>query len=247
MIALMLSSCGESKTDEVTQYTAVLNQLDKTLEEIRLLREELAELKAEISKRPAAAAQGQAPVAAVSTLFLEDNAPFIGTTDAKLAIVEFTDYQCPYCKRFHSDTFAQLKEKYLDTGEVKFIIRDFPLGFHRQAESAAVAANCAKEQGSYLEMREALFDNQALLGPEFYGQQAESLGMDKALFISCLAQPDGAASVNRDLQYGESVGVRGTPTFFVGRIEDGKLVDAKKVVGAQRLAAFDSALESFRR
>ena len=121
------------------------------------------------------------------------------------------------------------------------------IGFHRQAESAAVAANCAQEQGSYLEMREALFDNQALLGPEFYGQQAESLGMDTASFISCLAQPDGAASVNRDLQYGESVGVRGTPTFFVGRIEDGKLVDAKKVVGAQRLAAFDSALESFRR
>lgn len=243
--SLLLSSCGQSQTESVSEYTAVLNRLDKTLEEIRQLREEVAELRDEISKRPTAVAQGLAPTAAVSTLFLEENAPFVGAIDAKLAIVEFSDYQCPYCKRFHSDTFAQLKEKYLDTGKVKFIVRDFPLAFHQQAKSAAVAANCATEQGKYLEMREALFSNQASLGPEFYGQQADSLGLDKSSFVACLADSNSAASVNKDLQYGESVGVRGTPTFFIGRVEDGKLVDATRIVGAQRISAFDTVLANY--
>ncbi|WP_428772575.1 DsbA family protein [Vibrio sp.] len=85
--------------------------------------------------------------------------PSLGSNEAKIAIIEFSDFQCPYCKRFSDNTFNQIKEHYIDTGKVRYIARDFPLKFHPQAKGAAIAAMCSFQQQAYWPMRMKLFSN----------------------------------------------------------------------------------------
>ncbi|NOZ81244.1 MAG: thioredoxin domain-containing protein [DPANN group archaeon] len=102
-----------------------------------------------------------------------------GSPDAKVTIVEFSDYQCPYCERFYSQTLGQIEKNYIDTGKVKLVYRDFPLSFHPHAEKAAEAAECAGEQGKYWEMHNKLFDNQESLGVDNYKKWAGDIGLDQ--------------------------------------------------------------------
>lgn len=89
-----------------------------------------------------------------------DDDPVLGNANAPITIIEFSDYECPFCKRFYDQTFGQIKKDYIDTGKVKFIYRDYPLSFHPGAEPAAQAANCAGEQGKYWEMHDKIFQAQ---------------------------------------------------------------------------------------
>ncbi len=169
--------------------------------------------------------------------------PRLGDAKATVGIVEFTDFQCPFCKRFHDQTFNQLKQSYLDTGKVQYFVRDFPLGFHGQATGAAMAARCAGRQGAYWPMHHALFTHQRRLGPELYDELAKQLALDGGKFSACLEDSAQTKAVEAELAYGQSIGVRGTPNFFVGRIEDGKLVAASRISGAQSLAGFQRVLD----
>ena len=112
----------------------------------------------------------------------------MGKPDAPLTLVEFTDLQCPYCNRFTTTTFEQIKAAYIDTGMVRFVSRDFPLDFHPQALPAARAARCAGEQGKYYEMRLALLRNAARLSPAFITSAAEGLKLDMGAFTPCATQ-----------------------------------------------------------
>ncbi|WP_462159917.1 DsbA family protein [Pseudoalteromonas sp. GB56] len=170
--------------------------------------------------------------------------PELGEATATLAIVEFSDYQCPYCKRFIDTTFPKLRANYIDKGKVKYVTRDFPLGFHTKAKGAAVAANCSLKQEAYWPMRTLLFNNMRNLGDELYQQSAENLSLNLEEFATCLADQQIMQKIERDLSYGSSLGIRGTPSFLIGRIENNQLVKPQLLVGAQSYETFAGILDS---
>lgn len=138
--------------------------------------------------------------------------PFLGPKDAKVTIVEFADYQCPFCARM-VPTLKEIVKKY--DGKVRWVYRDFPLDFHDQAMPAAVAASCAGQQGKYFEMHQMLFDNMQTLGADLYKKKAAELGLDAAKFEECQKDPKVREEAMADMGEGQKFGVNGTPTYFV--------------------------------
>jgi protein-disulfide isomerase len=166
----------------------------------------------------------------------------LGKESAKIVVAEFTDYQCPFCKKFGLTTFPKLKQEYVDTGKVRYVVRDFPLAFHAEAKSAAVAALCAGQQQRYWEMKTRLFEHQAEYGRALYLRLAGELKLDAGRLGQCLDDPRMAEAVARDVAYGNSLGVQATPTFVIGRIEGGEVKDVKAVSGAMAFEAFAGLL-----
>jgi protein-disulfide isomerase len=161
-----------------------------------------------------------------------DDDPVLGPKDAPITIVEFSDYECPYCRKWHTETFARLMETY--PGKIRFVYRDFPLSsIHPNAQPAAEAANCAGEQGKYYEFSEKLFNGQAL-SPQVYSQYAGELGMDTKAFEACVSSGKYASEVTADLNWAADLGVRSTPTFFINGLP---------VVGAQPYEMFKQVID----
>lgn len=163
-----------------------------------------------------------------------------GSETAAVTLVEFTDYQCPFCKRHFDQTEEQLQTEYIKTGKVRWIVRDLPLSFHQNAHLAAQAARCAGDQDQYKAMRDKLFTNQTVWGesaearPLFTGY-AKNLGLDGAAFDQCLSSGKHKAAVEADLELAAKAGANGTPTFFI---------NGTPLVGAQPFAAFKEAIEA---
>ena len=224
----------------------ILRQLIEIQNELRDVRKELAEVRKSVSELkgnpnlPRAAAPRPSVFGNVE---LKKDDPTLGSQQAKVAIVEFTDYQCPYCAQYHSETFETLKKEYINTGKVQYVLRDFPLDFHAYAKGAAIAANCAGEQDAYWQMNHQLFSNQSELGDGLYQKLARSLGLNMDQFESCVTSPEQAQKVDADVVYGQEIGVNGTPTFFIGRVENGHLTDAQEVSGTNPLSAFSRIIE----
>ena len=145
--------------------------------------------------------------------------PEKGGKNAAVTIIEFSDYECPFCKRAE-DVVDQVMSTYGD--KVKVVFRDFPLPFHANARPAAEAANCAASQGKFWEYHGKLFDNQAALTPDKLNGYAAEVGLDQQKFSECLAQKPHAAAIDKDIEDGQKVGVSGTPAFFInGRMLSG--------------------------
>lgn len=142
------------------------------------------------------------------------DAPYAGNKDAKVTVVEFSDFQCPFCSKA-SQVVSQLKQKFGD--KVKVVFKQFPLSFHSQAKKAAVASLCANEQGmkSFWKLHDELFSNQANLAPAKIKEAAAKLGLDSKKFNLCLDENKYLGQVEKDIQQGKKLGVKGTPTFFV--------------------------------
>lgn len=194
-------------------------------------------------RRQIAAQQAQAQAPEQPTGPVEVNTegdPFIGDPDAPITIIEFTDYQCPFCVRHFENTYPALKEAYIDTGIVKYVFKDFPLDFHPEADEASEAARCAHDQGAFFEMHNLLFANQQEWGgnPEhiniFIGY-GDEIGLDSELFADCLNSGKYTELVQNQLQEGYALGVSGTPTFFI---------NGNILVGAQPLQAFEQAVNA---
>jgi len=165
------------------------------------------------------------------------DSPSDGSENAQVTIIEFSDYECPFCGRFYSETLPQLKEKYIETGKVKLIFKDFPLSFHPSAQKAAEAARCARAQRGdtgYWKMHDKLFENQASLSIENYKKWAKEIGLNQGVFDACIDSDRYADDVKRDLTYGESLGITGTPGFFINGIS---------VSGAQPFSVFEQIIE----
>jgi len=175
------------------------------------------------------------PQPIVDTNSLIDDDPVLGKADAPVTIVAFEDYQCPFCGRFHEQTFSQIKSEYIDTGKVKFVFRDFPLSFHTYAQKAHEAANCAGEQGKYFEYGEILFKNQEALGEPDLKNYAKQLGLNQQQFDSCLDSGKHAQEIQKDVSDGSIAGVSGTPSFFV---------NGRQISGAQPFSSFKAAIEA---
>ena len=167
------------------------------------------------------------------------DAPALGRPDAPVTLVEFSDYQCPFCQRFFVATLPALKKDYIDTGKVRYVFRDYPLDqIHPQARKAAEAAHCAGEQGKYWEMHDVLFGNQQTLQPPKLSEHARALGLDGARFDQCLTSGTHAARVSQGLTDGLAAGVQGTPGFVVAKTTPGDAVEGALVVGAQPVEVF---------
>lgn len=151
-----------------------------------------------------------------------DDDPIKGDMNAPITIVEFSDYQCPYCRKFHSQVLPKIEEEYIKTGKVRYVFRDFPLNFHKLAIPASVAANCAGEQDKYWLMNDFLFDNPQKLDNESVLEAAKTMDLDYAKFEACMKDNDHEAEINKDMEAGRGYGVRGTPSIFLGKSEKGK-------------------------
>lgn len=179
------------------------------------------------------------------TKYVDDDA-LMGDANAPVTIIEFSDYQCPYCRRFYNDTFSQLVSTYVDTGKAKLIFRDLPLvDKHPDAMGAAIAANCAREQGGdavYFKMHDAIFDGENKLDPkktveipqESLEQYATDLGLDTAAFKKCVTDGDAATEIQKDMADADAVGISATPSF---------LIDNWLIEGAEPFATFQTVIE----
>ncbi len=168
--------------------------------------------------------------------------PFLGKADAPLTLVMFTDYQCPFCSRFEAQTLTEIKRQYIDTGKLRFVVRDLPLPFHPNAPKAAEATHCADEQGKYWELREKLVANSDKLDIKLLPEYAKQSGLDVEKFSSCLESGRYGDKVKASVYLAGEAGISGTPSFVVGRSK-GDMVDGIRMVGAQPFAAFDLKLK----
>jgi protein-disulfide isomerase len=158
--------------------------------------------------------------------------PSIGPNDAPITIVEFSDYQCPYCQRWHEQVYEPLLAAY--PGKIRFVYRHFPLStIHPEAFDAAQAAMCAGEQGSYWTYHEMLFSGRSL-GSSIYTQYAHDLSLNIERFNDCMAAGSYRAKIEADTDFAVNLGVRSTPTFFVNGLA---------IVGAQPLDVFKQVID----
>lgn len=173
------------------------------------------------------------------------NDPFKGSPNAKVAVVEFSEFQCPFCGRFNKDTLPQIVRDYIDTGKIRYVWRDLPLSIHENAAKAAEAARCAGEQGKFWEMHDRLFANQQTIGAADLPKHAEALQLNAEQFKQCLDSGRYSPQIQKSIAYANSIGVSGTPTFFFGVVQpNGSVKVSKKLVGAKSYAEFKSALDS---
>jgi protein-disulfide isomerase len=166
----------------------------------------------------------------------------MGKANAPVLLIEYTDYQCPFCQQFHNATFAQIKANYIDTGKVRFVSRDFPLDFHENARRAATAAHCAAEQNKYWEMRHVMIVNADQLKADKLMTYAADVKLDVPKFKSCLESDKYRDDIDKQMQEGMAAGVNGTPSFVIGRLENDKLIGVR-MVGAMPYAQFDQKIK----
>lgn len=173
-----------------------------------------------------------------------NHAPVRGDKNARLVLVEFSDYQCPFCGRFEHSVMPQLERDYVDTGKMKVIFMNFPLPMHSHAKAAAAAAECAGDQGKYWEMHDKLFANQRALSNADLDKYAQDLGLDSKEFRSCLSSGRHDQLIERDMAEGVQAGINGTPSFLLGYVEPGDKVKAlKKIIGVQPYASYKAAID----
>jgi len=214
ILALASSVRAQAPQGAPRDLTAIEADLAQIKADLAAVKNQLGQLMRLLSQRPA---DGRITTSGPVRTSLGD-APMLGRADAPVTLVEFSDYQCPFCQRFFATTLSALKKHYVDTGKVRYVFRDFPLDqMHPQARKAAEAAHCAVEQGKYWEMHEVLFQNQRTLAPPQLAEYARTVGVDGSKFDECLSSGRHAARVERGLAEGAAVGVQGTPTFVVGR------------------------------
>lgn len=143
----------------------------------------------------------------------------LGDPKAPVTMIEFSDFECPFCKRFRDQTFSTLKERYIDTGKVRFVYRDLPLTqIHEHAQKAAEAGECADEQGKFWELHDAIFANQQAMTVPDLKKYAADLRLDTGKFNACLDGGKYAEEVKKDVADAEKVGATGTPSFFINGI-----------------------------
>jgi protein-disulfide isomerase len=186
---------------------------------------------------PAAAAQDQTTANAQPQVtrydIPVDDDPVLGPQDAQITIIEFSDYECPYCRKWQSEVPQQLLAAY--PGKIRLVYRDFPLSsIHPNALPAALAADCAGEQGAYWKFHDKLFSMELGLSSDAYQQYASELGLDESAFADCVKSNRYLDEVQADVKFATDLGIRSTPTFFINGIA---------VVGAQPLSVFQEVID----
>lgn len=180
-----------------------------------------------------------------------DDDPVLGDKNAPVTLIEFSDYECPFCKRHFEQTFSQIKKDYIDTGKVKLVYRDLPLSFHDpNATNQAMAANCARDQGgdtTYFKYHDEIFKrttSNKTFSDDNLPKIAQDLGLNVSNFKSCLDTEKYKDEVQKDLADATSAGASGTPSFFIGKSTSDGIIEGTKIVGAQPYTNFQSIFDS---
>ena len=177
-----------------------------------------------------------------------DNDPIIGNPDAPITIIEFSDFQCPFCARFYVQTLPFIFEEYIEQGKVKLVFRDFPIqSIHPNALPASVASECANEQGKFKDMHDMLFENQNEWNKQetvdalsLFSQYAAEIQLEQETFDSCLTNGNYIEEIRKDIDDGRDYGVSGTPGFFIGNDQIGYI----ELKGAQPFESFKKIIDA---
>ena len=197
-------------------------------------------------KQPTPQLQQQQPTTGPLKISADDD-PVLGNPDATITIIEFSDYECPFCAKFHKDTLPQLKEHYISTGKVNFVYRDFPItSIHPNAIPTAHATECADDQNRFWEMHDKIFETQKTwknLEPtesvELFNEYALDIGLDVDEFDSCMKSGKYLVEIRNDLNHGNLYGVSGTPAFFVGN----EKIGFTSIPGAPPFSSFQKVID----
>ena len=238
------TSAGQAQSGD--ELEALRSEIQALKQGQASIQKDLAAIKRLLQQRPQASSGPRTPPFKPLDLSIAD-APYLGEAEATVTLVEFTDYQCPYCRRHSLMTKPRLVKDYVETGKLKYVVREFPIAsIHPRATKAAEAALCAGDQGKYWDMSKAFFANQRKLAPEDLKAHAEGFGLDMASFSECLGGGKYAERLRKDFKDGATAGVRGTPTFFLGLTDPAdatKIRATKTLRGAQSYAAFKRAID----
>jgi protein-disulfide isomerase len=213
-------------------------QADQILAEVR----EIHRLLLEPRPAPAAAAAPGAPATTVVSLAATPH-DSLGAANAPVVLIEYLDYQCPFCRRFHERTWPELKHRYVDTGKVRYEVRDMPLPFHDEALPAALVARCAGQQGKFWPVFEALLGKPEALTADGPRQAALAAGVSAPLFDHCLRDPAVRRAIDADVADAERIGVDGTPGFVIARLRGDRL-EGTLVLGAQPATTFSARIDA---
>ena len=219
--------------------TAEIKSLKK---EVADLRQEVNGLRALLERLIQAMPRGSKKDSIKKTGIKGD--PFMGNVDAPLVLVEFSDYECPFCARFFRDTMPKIKKDYVNTGKLKYVFKDFPLSFHKKAFKAAEAAHCAGEKGKFWEMHDQIFANQQRMAITDLIGYAKNLGLNSKKFKKCLDDDRYAEGIKKDMAIGSSNRIDGTPSFILGRENKNGEVTGNMVTGALPYDVFKNAIET---
>ena len=235
VIAFTYSQSGYSQSSEE------LKARREEIEVLKAIQKELQEIKTLLKSRPA-----EAPSEPQNVVINVDKAPFKGDKNAKLTLIEFSDFQCPFCGRHVTQTVPQIETDYIKTGKVKYVFFDFPLDFHKNAFKAAEAADCAAEQGKFWQMHDKLFENQKALEESDLTNYAKSIGLNMSKFQKCLDSGKYANQIKKEIELGQKSGVTGTPSFFLGvtNPKDSNVKAVKVIKGAQPYNNFKEAIDA---
>lgn len=191
----------------------------------------------------------QAPSTEETRIFVSlSDDPVKGNPNAPVTIVEFSDFQCPFCARFFAQTLPQIQQNYIDSGKVKLVFRDFPIeSIHANARAASIAAECADDQNMFWQYHDKLFEGQtqwarlsASDAANTFKQYATELGLNSENFDSCLTSAKYSDEINEDFQNGANYGVTGTPAFFIGNDKNGYVI----LIGAKPYSAFQQVIDN---
>jgi protein-disulfide isomerase len=242
------SKAESTKSESVKAESVTINMPEgMTRDQADAILNELKSIHQLLSNPPATRAAAAAPAAPAPTEHVKMSVGTgwysMGRDDAPVTMVEFTDYQCPFCRRFETDSFAKLKTEYIDTGKVRFVSRDLPLEFHPNAPGAAVAARCAGEQNKFWEMRDAMMlDTATDLGSESILKYGQKTNLDMTAFSACLKEKKFTSAIQKDTADAGALGISGTPSFVIGKTDKTEIAGVR-IVGAVPFAVFDSTIK----
>lgn len=244
--ALMLLAVVPSRA-AFSQTGGDIEGLKKDMQSLKegqqAIQKDIQEIRKLLASRPSGGAPSeQALNAIVST----EGEPFRGKKDAKLTMIEFSEFQCPFCGRHVRETVPQLEKEYIETGKVKYVFRDLPLeSIHKNAFKASEAAHCASDQNKFWEMHDRLFANQNSLEPAMLTAHAQAIGLDTKKFQQCLDSGKYADDIRKDIGEANKIGITGTPTIVIGMTQpnDPKIKVLKVIRGAQGYSTFKTAFD----
>jgi protein-disulfide isomerase len=233
---------AQTPRDSTRDLMAMKADLERIRADLDTMRSQLSQLLRVVTQRPAPGAAAASGPVRTSVA----DAPSLGRADAPVTLVEFSDYQCPFCGRFFATTLQALKKDYVETGKLRYVLRDYPLDqLHPNARKAAEAAHCAGEQGKYWEMHDVLFQNQRALAPPQLAEYARAVGVAGAAFEQCVSSGRYAPQIERGLTDGAAAGVQGTPGFVIGRTTAADTVEGTPIRGAQPVETFRRIIEQW--
>jgi protein-disulfide isomerase len=219
-------------------HATLASQNEAILTELKAIRQLLEKLTAAQSS----AQQGSSSSPQVVRV-RNSNQLVLGSADAPLTMIEFTDLECPFCRQYAATGFEEIRKAWIDTGRLRYLARDLPLDSHVHSLMSARAARCAGDQQRFWEMRTTLMRNGNLLSPEFIAKTAEGLKLDMKAFNACAASTTHDAEIQADVTEAVKLNLRGTPTFVIGRTTPDE-IEGIMLVGAQPFAAFDATLKA---